>query len=136
MSAPIEQSGGKICQLCEPRMEKIAALEEQVEECEKEIDHWKVQAHSYKPAWDQMKSENLTLEAQVKTLRDVLVYLFRHAEERLSEYELEVADAALAATGAESHEIHHYPNGKSNVPPLWASWLTTSCCSRPIPVNG
>ena len=54
------------------RDEKIAALEAQVDECEREIDHWKVQAHSYKPAWDQMKSENLTLEAQVKTLRDAL----------------------------------------------------------------
>ena len=51
------------------RDEKIAALEAQVDECEREIDHWKVQAHSYKPAWDQMKSENLTLEAENAQLR-------------------------------------------------------------------
>ena len=49
--------------------ERIAALEAQVDECEKEIDHWKVQAHSYKPAWDQMKSENLTLEAENAQLK-------------------------------------------------------------------
>jgi hypothetical protein len=44
------------------------------------------------------------LREQVRVLREALEYLYRHAEERLSDYELEVADTALNATAERPKE--------------------------------
>lgn len=39
---------------------------DELEEMQREMEHWKKEAESYKPAWDAMKLENSELRAELK----------------------------------------------------------------------